>query len=163
VNLARSRVAPPAWVRAEPHLPAKNHATVRALALACAGGGGQLRLLPCVVPAYAGARVLPLTQATRSQYVLATTVALAALCDVLVVCSTSPACASPSSSVCRRQRAPTNARPARLSAHARARVPTRLHLACLMRVWPRVYTPLALLREQERCVMGQTDERPGRT
>ena len=94
---------------------------------------GNCDLLPCLVPAYAGARVSPWTRATRCQYVLVAAAGLAALCNVLVVCSASPACARTSSSLCQWRWAPANARPAHL-----------------VRVWPRVYTPLAVLREQER-------------
>jgi hypothetical protein len=43
-----------------------------------------------------------------------------------------------------------NARPARPSAHARVCVLALVRPTRLVRVWPRVYTPLVLLREQER-------------
>jgi hypothetical protein len=52
-----------------------------------------------------------------------------------------------------------NACPARPSAHARARVPARLRLARLVRVWPHVCTPVALLREQEQRYVVPWDER----
>jgi hypothetical protein len=127
VNPARSRIAPPAWVRVNPTSPQTNHAPTRALAPACAAGGGQLR-------------VLPWTRATR-QYVLAEAVAVAVLCDVLVMCSASPACVRPSPSLCRRHVHLANARPTRLSAYARARVLVRLRPTRLVRVCGRTSTP----------------------
>jgi hypothetical protein len=102
---------------------------------------GNCDLLPCVVPAYAGACVSPWTRPMQCQYVLVATAALATLCDVLVVCSASPACARPSFSLCQQRRAPANARSTHQSAHARAHVLTRLLPARLVRVCGRASTP----------------------
>jgi len=54
MNPARSRVALPAWVLIEPHLPANKSRPTHALAPACAGSGGQLRLVAVRSPGVRG-------------------------------------------------------------------------------------------------------------